>query len=103
MTSLVITVLISALAIVGAGTLLARASDVIAARTKWGAVWVGSVFLAAATSLPEIVTDISAVRLDASDLAAGDLFGSSMANVHPARCSARSRRRMRSRRWLRSG
>jgi cation:H+ antiporter len=81
MTSLVITVLISALAIVGAGTLLARAGDVMAARTKWGGVWVGSVFLAAATSLPEIVTDISAVRLGAPDLAAGDLFGSSMANM----------------------
>ena len=81
MTTLVVTVLISALAIVGAGTLLARAGDVIAARTKWGGVWVGSVFLAAATSLPEIVTDISAVRLGVPDLAAGDLFGSSMANM----------------------
>jgi cation:H+ antiporter len=80
-TSLVITLLISALAIVGAGTFLARAGDVIAARTKWGGVWVGSVFLAAATSLPEIITDISAVRLGAPDLAAGDLFGSSMANM----------------------
>lgn len=81
MTSLVITLLISALAIVGAGTLLARGGDVIAARTKWGGVWVGSVFLATATSLPEIITDISAVRLGAPDLAAGDLFGSSMANM----------------------
>jgi cation:H+ antiporter len=81
MTSLVITLLISALAIVGAGTFLARGGDVIAARTRWGGVWVGSVFLAAATSLPEIVTDISAVRLGAPDLAAGDLFGSSMANM----------------------
>jgi cation:H+ antiporter len=81
MTSLVITLLVSALALVGAGTLLARAGDVIAARTKWGGVWVGSVFLAAATSLPEIVTDIAAVRLGAADLAAGDLFGSSMANM----------------------
>jgi cation:H+ antiporter len=81
MTSLVITLLISALAIVGAGTFLARGGDVIAARTKWGGVWVGSVFLAAATSLPEIITDVSAVRLGAPDLAAGDLFGSSMANM----------------------
>lgn len=81
MTSLIITLLVSALALVGGGTLLARAGDVIAARTKWGGVWVGSVFLAAATSLPEIITDISAVRLGAPDLAAGDLFGSSMANM----------------------
>lgn len=81
MTPLLITLLMSALALVGAGTLLARAGDVIAARTKWGGVWVGSVFLAAATSLPEIITDIAAVRLGAPDLAAGDLFGSSMANM----------------------
>ena len=81
MTSLIITLLVSALALVGGGTLLARAGDVMAARTKWGGVWVGSVFLAAATSLPEIITDIWAVRLGAPDLAAGDLFGSSMANM----------------------
>lgn len=72
---------ITAVVIVAAGTLLARGGDVIAARTKLGGVWVGSVFLALATSLPEISTDIAAVRLGAPDLAAGDLFGSSMANM----------------------
>jgi cation:H+ antiporter len=44
-------------------------------------VWVGSVLIAAATSLPEVTTDIAAVRIGAPDLAAGDLFGSSMANM----------------------
>jgi cation:H+ antiporter len=39
------------------------------------------VLLAAATSLPEAATDVAAVRLGAPDLAAGDLFGSSMANM----------------------
>jgi cation:H+ antiporter len=39
------------------------------------------VLLAAATSLPELSTDVAAVRLGAPDLAAGDLFGSSMANM----------------------
>jgi cation:H+ antiporter len=72
---------LSGTAVVAAGTLLARGADVIAARTGLGGVWVGSVFLALATSLPEIVTDIVAVRIGAVDLAAGDLFGSSMANM----------------------
>ena len=72
---------ISAIIVVLAGTQLARSGDVIAARTKLGGLWVGSIFLAFATSLPEIVTDISAVRMGAPDLAVGDLFGSSMANM----------------------
>ena len=67
--------------VVAAGTVLARSGDVIAARTNLGGLWIGSVFLAFATSLPEITTDIAAVRLAAPDLAAGDLFGSSMANM----------------------
>ena len=67
--------------VVAAGVVLARSGDVIAARTKLGGVWVGSVFLAIATSLPELMTDVAAVRLGVPDLAAGDLFGSSMANM----------------------
>lgn len=67
--------------VVLAGTVLARAGDVIAARTKLSGVWVGSVFLAVATSLPELTTDVAAVRMGALDLAAGDLFGSSLANM----------------------
>jgi cation:H+ antiporter len=39
------------------------------------------VLLAGATSLPELGTDIAAVRMGALDLALGDLFGSSMANM----------------------
>jgi len=73
--------LLGALGVVAAGVVLARASDVIAARTNLGRVWVGSIFLATTTSLPELLTDISAVRIGSSDLAAGDLFGSSMANM----------------------
>lgn len=81
MTALVAAFLASAVAVVVAGTALARQGDVIAAHTRLGALWVGSVFLAVATSLPELATDIAAVRLGEPDLAAGDLFGSSMANM----------------------
>lgn len=73
--------LLGALAVILAGVRLARDSDVIAARSALGRLWVGSVFLAAATSLPEMTTDIAAVRLGAPNLAIGDLFGSSMANM----------------------
>jgi cation:H+ antiporter len=80
--------MIWALAFLGSGavvvlgaTLLARHADAIAEATGVGRLWTGSVLLAAATSLPELATDVSAVRLGAPDLAVGDLFGSSMANM----------------------
>jgi cation:H+ antiporter len=67
--------------IVAAGVRLARYGEVIATRTGLGGLWIGSILLAAATSLPELATDIAAVRIGAPDLAAGDLFGSSMSNM----------------------
>ncbi len=64
-----------------AATFLTRAADEIAERSGLGRVWMGAVLLAAATSLPELAVDVAAVRQGAADLAAGDLFGSSMANM----------------------
>ena len=64
-----------------AGTALARAADVIADATGLGRLLVGSVLLAAATSLPELTVDIAAVRAGHADLAAGDLLGSSLMNL----------------------
>lgn len=79
--SIALTFIATGAVVVAAGTVLARSGDVIAARTRLGGLWVGSIFLAMATSLPELATDIAAVRLGQPDLAAGDLFGSSMANM----------------------
>jgi cation:H+ antiporter len=73
--------LASGAAIVLAGTALARSADEIAEASGLGRVWIGSVLLAGATSLPELATDVAAVRMGASDLAVGDLFGSSLANM----------------------
>jgi len=70
-----------ALVLVVAGTALTRAADVIAERTGLGRVFVGALLLAGATSLPELSTDIAAVRIGAPNLAVGDLFGSSIANM----------------------
>jgi cation:H+ antiporter len=67
--------------IVVAGSALAICAEVIVRRTDLGALWFGAVAVAMVTSLPELVTDISAVRRDAPALALGDLFGSSMANM----------------------
>jgi cation:H+ antiporter len=39
------------------------------------------ILVAGATSLPEIITDVSVSLAGAPDLAVGDLFGSSMANM----------------------
>jgi cation:H+ antiporter len=73
--------LAGAVGVVVSGVMLARSGDVIAARTRLGGLWFGLVFLALATSLPELVTAASAVRIGAPDMAAGDLFGSNMANM----------------------
>lgn len=72
---------LSAVVIVFAGAKLSQYGDQIADETGLGRLWVGVVLIAGATSLPELVTDISAVRLGAPDLAVGDLFGSSMTNM----------------------
>jgi cation:H+ antiporter len=71
----------SAAAVWALGVALARYADVIAERTRLGGVWIGTVLLAGATSLPELGTSLSAVGLDAANLAVGNLFGSSMANM----------------------
>lgn len=73
-------VLSSAL-VVGAGVILAREADEIARRTGLGGLVVGMLLLAGATSLPEIMTNLSAAISGAPDLAVGSLFGSSMANM----------------------
>ena len=77
----VLAFLASGVVVVFAGTALARHADAIAESTKLGRLWIGAVLLAGATSLPELTTDLFAVRFGATDLAVGDLFGSSMANM----------------------
>ncbi|MFN2377569.1 MAG: sodium:calcium antiporter [Candidatus Binatia bacterium] len=71
----------SGFVVVLAGVALARHADDIAELTGLGRIWIGSTLLAAATSLPEAATGMAAVRFGAHDLAAGELFGSCMANM----------------------
>ncbi|MBV8450965.1 MAG: hypothetical protein JOZ29_01655 [Deltaproteobacteria bacterium] len=73
--------LVTGAAVVVAGILLGWSADRIANATGLGEMWTGWVLLAGATSLPEFVTDTSAVRIQAANLAGGDLFGSSLTNM----------------------
>ncbi len=73
--------LISAGIIIFTANKLAEYGDIIAVRTNLGGLVIGTIFLAAATSLPEFITSISAFQYNAPDLAAGNLFGSNMVNV----------------------
>lgn len=81
MSTLGLQFLVLAAIVAGAGTALARAADLIADATGLGRLLVGSVLLAAATSLPELAVDVAAVRDGHTDLAAGDLLGSSLMNL----------------------
>jgi cation:H+ antiporter len=46
-----------------------------------GQTFVGNIFIAFSTSLPEVVVSVSAVKMDAVDLAIGNLFGSNIFNI----------------------
>ncbi len=81
MTHSVITFSFSALIIVIAGFYLTKSADAIAEKTKLGKALVGGIFLAAATSLPELFVDLNSIRNNSFDLAVGDLFGSSLFNL----------------------
>ncbi len=68
--------------IVYSGTKLAKYGDKIAELTGWGKAWVGLILMASVTSLPELITGISAVAIvKEPDLAAGDIFGSCVFNL----------------------
>jgi len=74
--------LLCALVIVYSGTKLSYYGDKIAELTGMGKAWVGLILMASVTSLPELVTGISAVTIvKAPNLAAGDIFGSCVFNL----------------------
>lgn len=77
----VLVFVVSGALIAWAGVTLARAGDEIARRAGLSRLLVGVLLVGAATSLPEIATDVSASLAGSPDLAVGDLMGSSMANM----------------------
>lgn len=72
---------VSAGIIVLAAVRLAEYGDVIALRTGLGRLFVGAILIAAATSLPEVLTTFNAIAQGEANLAAGNLLGSNMFNM----------------------
>jgi cation:H+ antiporter len=74
--------ILCALVIIYSGTKLAIYGDAIAEKTGMGKAWFGLVLMASVTSLPELITGISAVVIvDVPDLAVGDILGSCVFNL----------------------
>jgi len=72
---------LAALALVIITPWMVSASARIAEITGLGTTFVGTTLVAIVTSLPEMVTTITAVRLGAADMAIGNLFGSNFFNM----------------------
>jgi len=72
---------IAAAVIVAVGIWLSLTGEKLAAATGWGESFVGSLFLATATSLPEAVVSIGALRLGRADMAVSNLLGSNLFNM----------------------
>jgi len=73
--------LAAAVVVVGAGTWLPFVGVEIADVMGWRTTFVGTLFVAGATSLPELVVTISALRLGALDMAVANLLGSNLFDI----------------------
>jgi cation:H+ antiporter len=71
----------SGIAVVALGIWLASIGDRLATTTGLSRSFVGNLFLALTTSLPEIAASLAAIRLGAIDLAIGNVLGSNLFNI----------------------
>lgn len=71
----------AALVVVAAGVALPFVAKALATQMNWSQSFVGTLFVALATSLPEVVVTIAALRIGAVDMAIGNLFGSNLFNI----------------------
>jgi cation:H+ antiporter len=72
---------VAAIVIVATGIALPFVADEIAAVMGWQQTFVATLFVACATSVPEVAVSIAALRMDALDMAIGNLFGSNLFNI----------------------
>ena len=72
---------VNSVILVVAASLLPAVAEQFAQVTGLQESFVGSLFVAASTSLPEVVVSVAAVRLGAIDMAAANLFGSNLFNL----------------------
>jgi cation:H+ antiporter len=70
-----------ALVVVLAASWLPFIGAQLATQMGWGHSFVGSMFIAFATSLPEVVVTVGCVRQGATDLAIGNVLGSNLFNI----------------------
>ncbi|MBS1184606.1 MAG: Ca2+:cation antiporter, CaCA family [Proteobacteria bacterium] len=73
--------LMASLAVVAAGIWLPFVARDLALVMAWEQSFVGTLFVAAITSAPEVVVTVAALRMGAIDLAIGNLFGSNLFNI----------------------
>ena len=73
--------LAAAVVVAAAGSWLPFIGNEIATTMGWQKSFVGTSLIAAATSLPELVVTISALRLGAVDMAIGNLLGSNLFDI----------------------
>ena len=73
--------IISAAAVILLGIWLSFIGDRLSMTTGLSRSFVGNLFLAMSTSLPEIAASLAAIRLGAIDLAIGNVLGSNLFNV----------------------
>ena len=73
--------LIAAAVVFVGGFGLAESGDRIADEMGWNTSFVGTLFLAASTSLPEMATSVGLIRLGSADVAVGNMIGSNLFNT----------------------
>ena len=72
---------VAAAVVVGAGTWLPFIGKGLADLMGWETTFVGTLFIAFATSVPEMVVTLAALRIGALDMALGNILGSNLFNV----------------------
>ena len=76
-----VTYLLAAAFVVGAAIWLANTGDKVAKEMGWEASFVGTLFLAFSTSLPELAASFAAIRIRAPELAISGVLGSNLFNM----------------------
>lgn len=72
---------LAALVVVGAGIWLPFIGKEMAQVMGWNNTFVGTLFIAFATSVPELAVTLAALRIGALDMAIGNLLGSNLFNI----------------------
>jgi cation:H+ antiporter len=72
---------INAVVVIVAAVFLPEIGAGLAESTGLGQTFVGNILIAVSTSLPELVVSLTAIKIDAVDLAVGNLFGSNIFNI----------------------